>query len=124
MSSREIFKLISKTIGFLLFCYGLVVGLSGGVLLYAVGPVVSDLFVSTDAGGWLGIPTDEGYLILLFLITQGILPVTLGLLFMGTDIVPDFCFPKRPDKRLSSTVADPRKFEISEGPSKWKPPKF
>jgi hypothetical protein len=124
MTNRDIFNIISKTIGFLVLCYGLIVGLLGSVLLFAMDRIITGALPAVFSGGWVEIPGGEFHLILVFLITQGILPVALGLIFMGTDIVPDFCFPKRQDKRLELAERKPKKFELSESADKWKPPKF
>ncbi len=124
MTSREIFRLVAKTIGLLIFCYGVIVGVSGAVLLYAVGRVTTASLSEIASGRWFGILEGDGYLLAVCLMIQVVLPVGLGLLLMGTDIVPDFCFPKRYDKRLEPMGMEHRKFEISEGPAKWKPPKF
>lgn len=119
MTSRDIFKIISKTVGLLTFCYGLIVGVFGSLFFYATAWALADV-----ADGWIGVLSKgDVYLIIAFGITQGALPIGLGFLLMGTDIVPDYCFPKLFEKWLEPRNED-RRFEISKGAGEWRPPRF
>lgn len=124
MTKRDIFNIISKTVGLLIFCYGVILGLLGSILLFAVDRAMIGSLMPVFKGGLFEIPGGEFHLIIVYLITQGILPTALGLIIMGTDIIVDFCFPKRHDTRLKLEDRSPKRFELSEHATEWKPPKF
>jgi len=124
MTSREIFRIIAKTIGLIAFCYGVVVGVSGTCFHYLLDGKMAGDPPSIPGEGWLAALNGDLHWIVVYVITQGIVPVGLGLLLMGSDIIPDFCFPKRHEKRLESKMTEGRKFEISQDADTWKPPKF
>ncbi len=124
MTPRDIFQIFSKAVGLCLLCYGVIIGIGGAVLLYSMDQMAAGASPSGASEQWVEVPWGEFYLIILYLGIQGILPVILGLLLMGTDVVPNFCFPKRFDKRLPPHDRASKPFEISDDAGKWKPPRF